>query len=142
MNATVPQRDKREYRLPGLPEPVSHYTDVVTAGGFAFISGMVAMDQSGAVVGDADPAAQARQALKNLGLCLEAVGATPKHVCKVTVYLRNMEHRNQVNVARMEFFGSDRPASTLVEVSGLILPELLVEIEAVAVLPHSDYVPI
>ena len=128
---------KREFRVAGLSEPVSHYTDVVTANGFAFISGMVAMDASGAVVGHGDVKAQARQALQNLGLCLDAVGATPKDVCKVTVYLRNVEQRRDVNIARQEFFGDSRPASALVEISGLILPELLVEIDAIALLPRQ-----
>ena len=90
MNGPINEH-KREHRVPGLSEPVSHYTDVVTAGGFAFISGMVALDDAGRVVGDGDATAQARQALKNLGLCLAAVGAMPSDVCKVTVYLRNID---------------------------------------------------
>ena len=132
----IARSDRLEYRVAGLSDPVSHYTDVVTVGGFAFISGMVAMDATGNVIGGDNPTEQARQVLRNLRLCLDAVGATPADVCKVTVYLRHMSQRTQVNVAREEFFGNARPASTLVEVSALVLPELLVEIEAVAILPR------
>jgi 2-iminobutanoate/2-iminopropanoate deaminase len=131
----MPEPTRREYRVPGLSEPVSHYTDVVVAGGLAFISGMVALDASGSVVGARDPIAQARQTLANLGKCLDAVGATPSDVCKVTVYLTDIHNRQSVNTARREFFGDTRPASTLVQVSALISPELLVEIDAIAVIP-------
>ena len=133
----IARSDRREYRVAGLSEPVSHYTDVVTAGGFAFISGMVAMDAKGNVIGGDNPTEQARQVLRNLRSCLDEVGAKPSDVCKVTVYLRHMSQRSQVNVARQEFFGNSRPASTLVEVSAFVLPDLLVEIEAVAILPRA-----
>jgi enamine deaminase RidA (YjgF/YER057c/UK114 family) len=124
----------REIRVPGLPEPVSHYTDVVVANGFAFISGMVALDAQGKVVGGGDVLVQARTALDYIGRCLEAVGATPAEVCKVTVYVVDMAERARINVARQEFFGASRPASTLVQVAALVLPGLRVEIDAVAAL--------
>lgn len=126
---------RREVRVVGLPEPVSHYTDVVVANGFAFISGMVALDGDGHVVGANDVLGQTRQALTHLGACLAAVGATSADICKVTVFVVNMGDRAQINIARREFFGASRPASTLVQVASLILPELLVEIEAIAVIP-------
>ncbi len=125
---------RREVRVPGLPEPVSHYTDMVVANGFAFISGMVALDAQGDVVGRDDVLVQARTALGYIGRCLDAVGATPADVCKVTVYVTDMAERERINEARKEFFGASRPASTLVQVSALVLPELRVEIEAVAAL--------
>jgi enamine deaminase RidA (YjgF/YER057c/UK114 family) len=127
-------RRRREVRVPGLPEPVSHYTDVVVANGFAFISGMVAIDADGNVVGRDDVLLQARTALEYVGRCLDAVGATPADVCKVTVFVTDMAERARINVARQEFFGATRPASTLVQVAALVRPELRVEIEAVAAL--------
>lgn len=125
---------RREVRVPGLPEPVSHYTDVVIANGFVFISGMVALDADGNVVGHDDVLVQARTALNYIGQCLHAVGATPADVCKVTVYVVDMAERQRINIARQEFFGTSRPASTLVQVTSLVRPELRVEIEAVAAL--------
>ena len=126
---------RTEHRIPGLPEPFSHYTDVVRDGRLVFLSGMIAVDEAGRVVGAGDPLVQARQVLKHLGRGLATVGAGPEHVAKVTVFLTDVGHRQAVDVARREFFGETRPASTLVQVSALILPECLIEIEAMAVLP-------
>ena len=79
--------------------------------------------------------AQARQVHENLKKCLAAAGGTFGDICKVTVFLRNMEDREKVNAVRKEYFGQSRPASTLVEISRLSSEELLIEIEAIAVLP-------
>jgi 2-iminobutanoate/2-iminopropanoate deaminase len=125
-----------EIRIPGLPEPVSHYTDVVRAGRLVFVSGCVAADKDGRVVGGDDATAQARQVHENLQTCLAAAGATFADVCKVTVFLKNIADREKVNVARKEYFGRHRPASTLVEISRLVRADFLVEIEAIAVLPE------
>lgn len=125
----------RGIRAPGLSEPVSHYTDAVLAGKTLYVSGCVAFNAAGNVVGKGDVAEQARQALANLGQVLAAAGATPADVVKVTVYLRRVDDRPKINPLRQEFFGEHRPASTLVEVSALVHPDLLVEVDAVAVLP-------
>lgn len=125
----------RGIRAAALSEPVSHYTDAVLAGKTLYISGCVAFDVEGDVVGKDDVAEQARQVLANLGQVLAAAGATPADVVKVTVYLRRLDDRPKINPLRQEFFGEHRPASTLVEVSALVHPDLLVEIDAVAVLP-------
>jgi 2-iminobutanoate/2-iminopropanoate deaminase len=127
---------REEIRIPGLPEPVSHYTDVVRAGRLVFVSGCVASDKDGRVVGGTDATAQARQVHENLKTCLAAAGATFADVCKVTVFLKNIADREKVNVARKEYFGRHRPASTLVEISRLVGDDFLVEIEAIAVLPE------
>ncbi len=79
--------------------------------------------------------AQFDVALHNLDTCLKAAGAGPEHVVKVTVFLTDIDDRKRINPARQRYFGEHRPASTLVEVSALVLPELQVEIEAQAVLP-------
>ena len=126
---------REELRVPGMPEPVSHYTDVVRAGRLVFVSGCVGTDEHGRTVGGADVVAQARQTHENLKKCLAAAGATFADVCKVTVYLRNVADREKVNSIRKEYFGASRPASTLVEISGLVRDDLLVEIDAIAVLP-------
>ena len=124
-----------EIRVPGMSEPISHFTHVVRAGRLVFVSGCVATDAEGRTVGGGDVVAQARQVHENLKRCLAAAGATFADVCKVTVFLKNVADREKVNIARKEYFGPHRPASTLVEISRLVREDLLVEIEAIAVLP-------
>jgi reactive intermediate/imine deaminase len=126
--------ERQEYRVEGLPEPFSHYTDAVRAGNLLFVSGCVAVDADGKLVGEGDVVAQARRVFANIGLCLEAAGATFADVVKVTTYLTDVADRAAINPVRQEFFGDARPASTLVEVSALVLPEFLIEVEAVAVI--------
>lgn len=123
----------KEYRVKGLPDPVSHYTDAVKAGNTVYMSGLASVDAKGAVIAKGDPAGQARQTFRNLGLVLDAVGATPNDVVKVTLYLTNVEHRLLINPVRKEFFGDHRPASTLVEISRLAYDDLLIEVDAIAV---------
>jgi len=127
--------DRQEYRVEGLPEPFSHYTDAVRAGDLLFVSGCVALDTNGELVGEGDVVAQARQVFSNIGLCLAAAGASFADVVKVTTFLTDIADRARVNPVRQEFFGDARPASTLVEVSALVLPEFLIEAEAVALVP-------
>ncbi len=116
-----------------MSEPISHYTHVVRAGRLVFVSGCVATDAEGRTVGGNDAVAQARQVHENLERCLAAAGATFADVCKVTVFLRNIADREKVDIARQEYFGPHRPASTLVEITRLVRDDLLVEIEAIAV---------
>ena len=127
--------ERQEFRVPGLAEPFSHYTDAVRAGNLLFVSGCVSVDAAGSVVGVGDVVAQARQVFENIRLCLAAAGATFADVIKVTTFLTDIDDRAAINVVRQEVFGHARPASTLVEVSALVLPEFLIEIEAIAVLP-------
>ena len=127
--------DREEIRVPGQPEPISHYTDAVRAGALLFVSGCVPVDQDGRLVGG-DVVAQARQVFANVGAVLAAGGATFADVVKVTVYLTDIDDRALINPVRQEFFGSARPASTLIEVSRLALPDMKVEIEAVVGLPE------
>ena len=127
--------DRQEYRVEGLPEPFSHYTDAVRAGDLLFVSGCVALDTNGELVGEGDVVAQARQVFSSIGLCLAAAGASFADVVKVTTFLTDIADRARVNPVRQEFFGDARPASTLVEVSALVLPEFLIEAEAVALVP-------
>jgi 2-iminobutanoate/2-iminopropanoate deaminase len=127
--------ERREIRVPGLPEPISHFTHVVTVGRLVFVSGCVAYGPDGKIVGGTDVVAQARQVHENIGKCLTAAGATFADICKVTVFVKNMADRAAINTVRKEYFGTSRPASTLVEISRFTQPDCLLEIEAVAVKP-------
>jgi 2-iminobutanoate/2-iminopropanoate deaminase len=130
----VAQRE--EIRAPGQPEPLSHYTDAVRAGGLVFVSGCVPVDADGRLVGGGDVVAQARQTLTNVGAVLAAAGCSFADVAKVTVFLTDVDDRTRINPVRQEFFGHSRPASTLVEVTRLAIPGAKIEVEAVAVVPR------
>jgi 2-iminobutanoate/2-iminopropanoate deaminase len=125
---------RTEIRVPGQPEPISHYTDAVRAGDLLFVSGCVPVDGDGRLV-DGDVVAQARQVFANVGAILEAGGATFADVVKVTVYLIDIDDRARINPVRQEVFGDVRPASTLVEVSALAIPGARLEVETVAIVP-------
>jgi enamine deaminase RidA (YjgF/YER057c/UK114 family) len=118
--------------LDGQPEPVSHYCHVVRVGDQVWVSGTVGIARDGTIPGGV--VEQFDVALANLDACLRAAGAGPQHVVKVTVFLTDVADRALINPARQRYFGPHRPASTLVEVSALVLPELKVEIEAQAVI--------
>jgi len=126
---------RREITLDGLADPISHYTDAVVAGELLFISGLVGVDGEGALVGGDDVAAQARQVFENMRAVLDEAGCRFEDVVKVTVYLTDVDDRPKINPVRQEVFGHARPASTLVEVSGLAIPGAKVEIEAIALIP-------
>jgi len=126
---------RQEFRVEGLSEPVSHYTDAVRAGDLLFVSGCVSTDEEGNVVGVGDVVAQAWQVFSIIERILAAAGASFGDVVKVTVFLTNIDDRPLINPVRQECFGEARPASTLVEVSGLVHPDFLIEVEAVAVIP-------
>ncbi len=126
---------RQEVTVAGLAPAVSHYCDAVRFGDLLFISGLVGVDGDGKLVGEGDAARQTRQIFENMRKVLDAAGAGFGDVLKVTVYLTNIDDRPRINPVRQEFFGTARPASTLVEVSKLIRPDLLVEIEAVVGLP-------
>jgi reactive intermediate/imine deaminase len=112
------------------------YSHAVQAGGLLFVSGQVAFDAAGEIVGVGDMRAQTRQAFRNLGAVLEAAGATFADVVKLTYFVRDIDAVAAIRAARNEFIDTaNPPASTLVEVSRLFVPDLLIEIEAVAVAP-------
>jgi len=126
---------RREYRVPGQAEPLSHYTDAVRTGNLLFVSGCVPVDGEGRLVGGDDVVRQAEQVFRNIGEVLAAAGASPGEVVKVTVFLTHIDERARINPVRQRFFGDARPASTLVEVSRLAVPGARIEVEAVAALP-------
>ncbi|OLB99232.1 MAG: hypothetical protein AUH30_05485 [Candidatus Rokubacteria bacterium 13_1_40CM_68_15] len=122
-----------QIRAPGLSEPISHYSDAVRAGHTIYISGQASLDADGRLVGRGDVVAQTRKVLDNMKLVLAAAGGTLDDVVKVTVYLGNVDERPKVNQVRQEYFGANRPASTLIEISRFAMDGMLIEIEAVAV---------
>ena len=126
---------RREIRVEDLAEPISHFTDAVLAGGFLYVSGIVAVDGEGRLVGGEDVVAQTRQVFENMRAVLEAAGCGFEDVVKVTVFLTDVDDRARINPVRIEVFRDARPASTLVEVPRLAVEGARVEIECVAVVP-------
>ena len=110
---------REEIRVAGLAEPISHYTDAVRAGELLFVSGVVAVDTAGRLVGADDVIAQARHVFESMRTVLGAAGCTFA----------------LVNPVRQEVFGTTRPASTLVEVPRLAVEGAKIEVECVALLP-------
>ena len=126
---------REEVRVPGQAEPISHFTDAVRAGELLFVSGIVAVDGDGRLVGVDDVVEQARQVFRNMGEVLAAVGCDFADVVKVTVFLTEIGDRPRINPVRQEVFGNARPASTLIEVSRLAVEGARIEIECVAIVP-------
>ena len=103
-------------------------------GTLVFVSGQVSRDAQGEIVGVGDIRAQTRQVLENMKSVLAQGGATMDDVVKVTVFVTDVAaHYSDIHAIRGEYFPKDYPASTMVEVKALVQPELLIEIEAVAV---------
>jgi reactive intermediate/imine deaminase len=128
--------DKTILESPGVMKPRGIMSQGVKtpAGNLVFVSGQVARNAQGEVVGRGDIKAQTRQTLENVRSVLEAGGATLDDVVKVTVFVTNVEeHFSQIHEVRAEFFRKDYPASTLVEVKALADKDFLIEIEAIAV---------
>ncbi|WP_338673998.1 RidA family protein [Streptomyces sp. SCSIO 30461] len=133
-----------ESRLTHVPAPegvfpATAYTHVVAGTGrFVAVSGQIALDEKGELVGEGDPAAQARQVFGNLRRCLASVGAGFEHVVKLTYFLTDTAYLPAVREARDLHLDPDRlPASSAVQVASLVDPRLLMEIEAFAIVPDS-----
>ncbi len=127
---------KRSINPEGMAAPVGPYAHVVTAppgGRLVYCAGAVALGPDGEVVAQGDIVGQTRQVMENLRLALEAAGATFDDVIKVTNYVVDVNDWRKVLPVRAEYLKEPYPASTFVEVSALMFPELLIEIEAVAV---------
>ncbi|GAA5210463.1 RidA family protein [Streptomyces thinghirensis] len=115
--------------------PAAQYTHVVLGTGrFVAVSGQLALDEDGGLVGEGDPTAQARQVFENLRRCLAAAGASFDDVVKLTFFVTDMAHLPAIRAARAEHIPDDRlPAASAVQVAALVRPEFLMEIEAFAV---------
>lgn len=129
---------KTEISSPKLRAPsgvFSHATAVEATGRFVFVSGMVARKADGSIAGIGDITEQTRQVCENVKAALEAAGGTLDDVCRVDVYVRNMEHFDAIHKVRAQYFKPPWPASTMVEITKMTHPDYLIEMSAIAVLP-------
>lgn len=124
-------RVREELHMPELTPPVSHYTHAVRFGDLLFISGLVGLDADLKVVSH-DVVEQTEKIFQDMSSILGRYNADFSAVLRVTVYLTDVEDRTKINPVRKAYFGNSRPASTLIGVKALVIPELKVEIDAVA----------
>jgi enamine deaminase RidA (YjgF/YER057c/UK114 family) len=107
---------------------------VEARGRLVFISGMTSRCADGTIAGIGDIEAQTRQVCENLKAAVEEAGGRMDDICRVDVYVRNMEHFDQIHKVRREYFKPPAPASTMVEICKMTSPDYLIEINAIAVI--------
>lgn len=128
---------KHQITTDRIRQPSGHFsqaTMIEARGLLVFISGMTSRRPDGTIAGIGDIEAQTRQVCENLKSAVEAAGGTMDDICRVDVYVRNMEHFDIIHKVRREYFKPPAPASTMVEVCKMTSPDYLIEINAIAVL--------
>jgi 2-iminobutanoate/2-iminopropanoate deaminase len=129
---------KQQITTDKIRQPSGHFSQATTIearGRLVFISGMTSRRPDGSIAGIGDIEAQTRQVCENLKAAVEAAGGTLGDICRVDVYVRNMEHFDLIHKVRREYFAAPAPASTMVEVCKMTSPDYLIEISAIAVIP-------
>jgi 2-iminobutanoate/2-iminopropanoate deaminase len=128
---------KTQIKSPKIRQPSGHFSQAIMTEGrgrLIFISGMTARRADDTIAGIGDIEAQTRQVCENIKFAVEEAGGTMDDVCRVDVYVRNMEHFDQIHKVRREYFSLPAPASTMIEVCKMTSPEYLIEISAIAVI--------
>jgi enamine deaminase RidA (YjgF/YER057c/UK114 family) len=131
---------QRTYLEPeGLARPPEPYCHAIRCGDTVYIAGQVAFDKQNNIVGIGDPRRQAEQVWQNIGLAVDAAGGSLADIVKITIFLKDVRHAPHEISVRERLFDRRRfPICTLVQVANLGLPELLMEIEAIAVLSDTE----
>ena len=128
---------KQQVSTDRIGTPTGHFSQATVTearGRLLFISGMTARKADGTIAGVGDIEAQTRQVCDNIKNAVEAAGGTMDDICRVDVYVRNIEHFDKIHKVRREYFKAPAPASTMVEVTKMVSPDYLIEINAIAVL--------
>jgi reactive intermediate/imine deaminase len=132
---------KTELQTAQLSAPSGHFSQAVMVparGRMVFMSGMTARDTDGRVVGAGDVEKQTRQVCENLKRAAEEAGGTLNDIVRVDVFVRNIEHFDAIHRVRGEYFAAPAPASTMLEVSKMVSPDMLIEITAIAIIDDHD----
>ncbi|MBA4220553.1 RidA family protein [Bosea sp. (in: a-proteobacteria)] len=129
---------KQQITSAKLRQPNGHFsqaTAIEARGRLVFLSGMTSRRADGSIAGIGDVSEQTRQVCENLKAAVEEAGGTLDDICRVDVYVRNMEHFDAIHKVRREYFTGIAPASTMVEICKMTSPDYLIEINAIAVIP-------
>src|SRR3954468_19265441 len=128
---------KKQIQSAKIRQPSGHFSQAISIeakGKLVFISGMTSRRADGHIAGIGDIEAQTREVCENLKAAVEAAGGTMDDICRVDVYVRNMEHFEKIHKVRREYFKNAPPASTMVEVTKMTSPDYLIEINAIALI--------
>ncbi len=131
---------KKQITSDKIRQPTGHFsqaTMIEARGKLVFISGMTARRADGSIAGVGDIEVQTKQVCENIKAAVEAAGGKMDDIVRVDVYVRNMEHFEQIHKVRREYFKAPAPASTMVEICKMTSPDYLIEINAIAVVPDA-----